>query len=182
LRASTATTIQPSEAASRLIVIETIISQNLPLFKEVRLRALQEAPYAFGSTYASESAFTDSQWAARLDRWNGVRGVGFIALDGGSSCGIAGTLLDEKDPQRANLVSMWTAPSHRRTGVGRLLVDQVVEWVGGRNVSTLLLMVTSNNAGAIRFYEKLGFIRTGRTEPYPNDPAVTEYEMSRPIP
>ncbi len=72
--------------------------------------------------------------------------------------------------KRANLVSMWTAPSHRQTGVGRLLVDQVVEWVGGRNVSTLLLMVTSNNGGAIRFYEKLGFVRTGRTEPYPNDP------------
>jgi len=31
------------------------------------------------------------------------------------------------------------------------------------------------------FYERLGFIRTGRTEPYPNDPALIEYEMSRPV-
>ena len=156
LRASTATTIQDSEVASRLIVIEPITLQNLPLFKVVRLRALQEAPYAFGSTYAKESTFTDSQWVARLDRWNGQRGMGYIAVDGGSPCGIAGTLLDEKDPKRAELVSMWTAPSHRQTGVGRLLVDQVVEWAGRRDVATLLLMVTSNNAGAIRFYEKLG--------------------------
>jgi ribosomal protein S18 acetylase RimI-like enzyme len=165
-----------------LIAIEPITLQNLPLFKGVRLRALQEAPYAFGSTYARESVFTDSEWAARLDRWNGVRGAGFIAVEDSSPCGIAGTLLDETNPERADLVSMWTAPSHRQTGVGRLLVNQVLEWAGGRNVSTLLLMVTSNNAGAIRFYEKLGFARTGRTEPYPNDPAVTEYEMSRSIP
>ena len=165
-----------------MIVIEPITLQNLPLFKVVRLRALQEAPYAFGSTYARESAFTESEWIGRLDRWNGVRGAGFIALDGGSPCGIAGILLDEKNPERADLVSMWTAPSHRQTGVGRQLVNHVVEWGGVHNVSALLLMVTSNNAGAIRFYEKLGFARTGRTEPYPNDPAVTEYEMSRPIP
>jgi ribosomal protein S18 acetylase RimI-like enzyme len=171
-----------SEVASQLIAIEPITPQNLPLFKELRLRALQEAPYAFGSTYAREAAFTDFEWAARLDRWNGFRGVGFIALDSGSPCGIAGTLLDEKNPERADLVSMWTAPSHRQTGVGRLLVKRVLEWSAGRNVSTLLLMVTSNNAGAIRFYEKLGFARTGRTEAYPNDPAVTEYEMSRSIP
>jgi ribosomal protein S18 acetylase RimI-like enzyme len=165
-----------------LIVIEPITLQNLALFKEVRLCALQEAPYAFGSTYARESAFTDSEWTARLDRWNGVRGAGFIAVDGGSPCGLAGILLDEKSPERADLVSMWTSPSHRQTGVGRQLVNQVLEWAGARNVSTLLLMVTSNNAGAIRFYEKLDFARTGRTEPYPNDPAVMEYEMSRPIP
>jgi ribosomal protein S18 acetylase RimI-like enzyme len=174
--------MEVSEVTSRLIVVEPITLQNLPLFKEVRLRALQEAPYAFGSTYAREAAFTDSEWAARLHRWNGVGGVGFIAVDGGSPCGIAGTLVDEKNPERADLVSMWTAPSHRKTGVGRQLVNQVLEWAAERNVSALLLMVTSNNAGAIRFYEKLGFARTGRTEPYPNDPAVTEYEMSRSIP
>jgi len=46
----------------------------------------------------------------------------------------------------------------------------------------LLLMVTSNNDPAIRFYERLGFTKTGRTEPYPNDPNIFEYEMSQPIP
>jgi ribosomal protein S18 acetylase RimI-like enzyme len=50
--------------------------------------------------------------------------------------------------------------------------------VGAR---ALQLMVTSNNEPATRFYERLGFTRTGRTEPYPNDPVVIEYEMARPI-
>jgi ribosomal protein S18 acetylase RimI-like enzyme len=42
-------------------------------------------------------------------------------------------------------------------------------------------MVTSRNDAAMRFYERLGFKRTGRTEPYPDDPALVEYEMARPL-
>jgi len=43
-------------------------------------------------------------------------------------------------------------------------------------------MVTSNNEPAILFYQRLGFTLTGRTAPYANDPALLEFEMSRPIP
>jgi len=77
---------------------------------------------------------------------------------------------------------MWTAPAHRQRGIGGLLVNGILGWAGPRGVRTLQLMVTSNNEPAILFYQRLGFTRTGRTEPYPNDPAVIEYEMSRPIP
>jgi ribosomal protein S18 acetylase RimI-like enzyme len=74
---------------------------------------------------------------------------------------------------------MWTAPAYRQHGVGRLLVNAVADWAHLRNARTLVLMVTSVNETGMRFYERLGFARTGRTEPYPNDPAVIEYEMSR---
>jgi len=85
------------------------------------------------------------------------------------------------DATQAHLVSMWTAPSHRRRGVGRLLLDKVFAWAGRRGARSLCLLVTSNNSAAIRFYECLGFSRTGRTEPYPNDPSVLEYQMRRPL-
>ena len=32
-----------------------------------------------------------------------------------------------------------------------------------------------------RFYQQLGFTPTGRTEPYPNDAALIEFEMSQTI-
>jgi ribosomal protein S18 acetylase RimI-like enzyme len=162
-----------------LITIEPITLQNVLAFKDVRLRALQDAPYAFGSTYAREIQFDDSEWIRRAARWNGERGVGFLAMDGASPCGIAGSFLDENDAARAQLISMWTAPAYRQHGVGRLLVNSVVDWAHSRGALTLLLMVTSNNDSAIRFYERIGFARTGRTEPYPNDSSVVEYEMSR---
>ena len=164
-----------------MIVIEPITPLNIAVFKDVRLRALQEAPYAFGSTYAREVQFDQAEWLKRVERWNGERGVGFLAMDGATACGIAGSLLDENNLTRAQLVSMWTAPTHRQLGIGRLLVDAVLDWARTRNVHTLLLMVTSNNDAAIRFYERLGFTKTGRTEPYPNDASVFEVEMSRTI-
>lgn len=165
-----------------MIAIEPITPLNTFLFKAVRLRALLDAPHAFGSTYAKESQLTDSDWIKRVERWNGESGAGFLAMDGDTACGIAGSFLDQNDPTRAQLISMWTAPTHRHRGIGRLLVKGVLNWAGSRSARILQLMVTSNNETAIRFYERLGFTRTGRTEPYPNDPAVIEYEMSRPIP
>jgi ribosomal protein S18 acetylase RimI-like enzyme len=78
-------------------------------------------------------------------------------------------------------MSMWVAPDHRRTGTGRLLVDAIESWARRCGAHTFQLMVTSGNLAAISFYQCLGFTQTGRTEPYPNDPALIEYEMSKPI-
>ena len=162
-----------------MVQIEQVTLQNLAVFIQVRLRALQESPWAFGSTYARESAFTDAEWQARLERWNGVRGVGYLATADGVACGMAGALLNEEDPSRAWLVSMWTAPPYRRKGVGRRLVEEILGWAAQHGVQVMQLMVTSKNDSASRFYEELGFVRTGREEPYPNDPAMVEYEMAR---
>ncbi len=165
-----------------MISVLQVTPQNVAVFKAVRLRALQDAPYAFSATYAQEAQLTDAEWIARTDRWNGETGIGFLAMHDGNACGIAGVFLDPEQATAAKLVSMWTAPAYRQKGVGRLLVDEVVAWVARRGAKSLRLMVTSNNESAILFYQRLGFTPTGRTEPYPNDPAVIEYEMSRPIP
>lgn len=163
-----------------MITIERITSENIAMFKTVRLKALRESPLAFGSTYAREAAFDAAEWLKRLERWNGERGIGFLAMDGEVGCGIAGALI-EADESRATLVSMWTAPTHRKDGVGRMLVDAVLEWAESRGVKTLELLVTGVNDGAMRFYERLGFVKTGKTQAYPIDPAITEYEMARPV-
>ncbi|HKS74527.1 MAG TPA: GNAT family N-acetyltransferase [Terriglobales bacterium] len=161
-----------------MIAIQTVTAEHVQLFKAVRLRALQEAPHAFGATYAYESQLTDEDWLQRTLRWNGEKGIGFLAMDGTAGCGIAGCFLDPEDTKRAQLVSMWTDPAYRQQGVGRQLVNAVIGWAQQRGARTLQLLVTSNNHSATRFYERLDFHRTGRTEPYPNDPKIVEYEMT----
>jgi ribosomal protein S18 acetylase RimI-like enzyme len=162
-----------------VIIIEPVALANLPAFKETRLRALEDSPSAFGSTYARESQLKDEEWETRVRSWSGEAGVGFLAFDEGIACGIAGSYLTPDDPSRAHLISMWTAPSHRHRGIGRMLVDEVSGWARRRGAAVLQLMVTSTNAGAMLYYQRLGFVRTGRTKPYPNDPALVEYEMAR---
>ena len=161
-----------------MTVLHRITPAMASHYKAVRLRALLDTPNAFGSTYLRESQFTEDEWSKRAANLDGERAVGYLAFDDDQYCGIVGCFLHEDDPQKANLVSMWVAPEYRRRSVGRLLIDAVRSWVGDRGVKTLLLMVTSCNQDAMEFYRRIGFSMTGHTEPYPNDPALIEYEMS----
>ena len=161
--------------------IELITQQNAMLFKDVRLRALKEVPTAFSSTYAEEFQLTDAEWLKRAARWTDETSIAYLAVDAGSPCGIAAGFLDKNEATRAHLVSMWVAPRHHRRGIGRELVEKIVDWARLKSARTLMLLVTSNNDPAIRFYQQLGFQMTGRTEPYANDRALSNLEMIRSI-
>ncbi len=171
-------TAQSSATIMGMTTIEAVTPQNIFVFKEARLRALKDSPTAFGATYERESQMTDADWMERARQSDGIKRVMYMAMEDGAVCGIAGAMRDEDDESRAALISMWTAPTHRKRGVGRMLVEQVMAWARAQGVRVLRLMVTSVNPTATRFYEQLGFARTGRTEPYPNDAAVIEYEMA----
>ena len=161
-----------------MIAIKRITPETALVFKQVRLRALQESPLAFSSTYAKESQLPDEEWQRRADRWSGQgRDAIFLAFDGDAACGIVGTYVEPENARRAQVISMWVDPAYRRAGAGKALIDAVVAWNESHGVREISLMVTSVNAGAIAFYERLGFRKTGVTGVYPNDPAIIEYEM-----
>jgi ribosomal protein S18 acetylase RimI-like enzyme len=166
---------------SKMPTIELITQQNAMKLKNVRLRALQDAPTAFSSTYAAEFQLTDAEWLKRAARWTDETSIAYLAVDAGSACGIAAGFLDKNDATRAHLVSMWVAPTHRRRGIGQELVDKIVDWARLKSARTLMLLVTSNNHPAIGFYQQLGFRMTGWTEPYANDSALSNLAMIRSI-
>lgn len=160
-------------------ILERISPETVADFRAVRLRALQDTPSAFGSTYARESQLTDEDWHARSLRWDGGTAVGYLAMDAGVPCGIVCSYLDEGNSQRAHVISMWVAPEYRRTGLGTTLIEAVRVWAEERGAREQVLMVVSSNDRAVQFYGRLGFRWSGVTEPYPNDPALVEYEMVR---
>jgi len=164
-----------------MIVLRRVTPDHAMILKSVRLRALADAPHAFGSTYAKESELSDAEWVKRAAQWSGGSSVLFLAFEGDEVCGIAGSYLDPQDATRAQLISMWTAPACRRKGIGRRLVNKVITWARRRGAQTLQLWVTSHNHSAILFYQQLKFKKTGRIQPYPNHPSVMEYEMSLPV-
>ena len=164
-----------------LVSLELITPRNAMIFKEIRLRALQDAPSAFSSTYAKESRLSDADWIERAAQWSGRQSVAYLALDKIIACGIGAAFLDHDDGAQAHLVSMWVAPTHRRLGVGAMLVNAIAEWAGAQRAGGLQLLVTSNNDGAIKFYRSLGFVLTGSITPHINDPSLTDCEMVRAI-
>ena len=122
-----------------------IDKRNIWAFKAARLQALQDSPTAFGSTYAREVQLSDVEWRQRATNMTGEMGVGFLAMDEETSCGIVGALLDQQEPGKAQIISMWVAPAYRRHGIGRALVDAIKSWAQARGLRTLYLMVTSCN-------------------------------------
>jgi GNAT superfamily N-acetyltransferase len=163
-----------------MLKIVPITPEIVERFKRVRLSALSDSPHAFGSSFARESVLTDADWLLRATKWNSGRSVAYLAHRNGTDCGIVAGFFDENVTEFANLVSMWVAPNARRAGVGRILVNAVHDWAHNMGANEVRLMVTEINHGALRFYESLGYAKTGRTEPWPNDPTVLEFEMSRP--
>jgi ribosomal protein S18 acetylase RimI-like enzyme len=164
-----------------MVILHQITPTLSASYKTVRLRALHDTPSAFGSTFARESQFSEADWHSRAANLCTPHSIGYLAYHQDDYCGIAAGFLDKQDPHNAELVSMWVASTHRRTGTGKLLVNAIESWARLSAAHTLRLMVTNTNLAAISFYERIGFTATGRTEPYPNDPSLAEYEMSKSI-
>jgi GNAT superfamily N-acetyltransferase len=137
------------------------------LLRDVRLRALHDAPYAFTSSYERELGFDESAWrhSARTGQW-------FATSDGDDLVGIAGGVRGSTDgPATRELIGMWVAPSYRGRGVALALVERVCAWARADGASTLCLGVVEGNGRAMRAYQKMGFHPTGETWPVWNDPA-----------
>ena len=49
-----------------MVVVREVIPDDWQTLRDIRLAALREAPYAFGSSYAREAPFTEEQWRGRI--------------------------------------------------------------------------------------------------------------------
>ena len=156
------------------LVIRSAAAADWAVVKEVRLRALADAPSAFGSTYAREAAFDDAEWQRRVEPGNWL-----LAWADGRPVGVAATLLEIGSPTEFHLVGMWVQAEFRGTGVATQLVEAVCDAsrsAGGRAVT---LWVADPNHRARRFYERLGFRPTGEHQQLPSDPEIGEERMRR---
>jgi GNAT superfamily N-acetyltransferase len=157
-----------------VIEVRRIRPDDWQALRATRLAALTDSPSAFGSTIERELAFPDAEWQERasLGAVNDDRAT-FLALDGDDVVGIAGGFEWEGT---LDLVSMWTSPAVRRQGVGRRLVEAVLEWAGDRDIN---LWVTRGNDPAHELYLDMGFVDTDEVQPLPSDPCKDELRMVR---
>jgi RimJ/RimL family protein N-acetyltransferase len=162
-------------------VIRRVSTDDVEVYRDIRLRALRDAPSAFASSYDAEAARSQDDWADRVAAAsNGDERATFLAFDGGVCVGLAGCGHDDLGADR-QLVSMWVAPSHRGTGVAGELVDAVLGWAADMGARRVGLWVTRDNDRAKRFYERAGFTPTGDVQPLPSDPCKDEIRMIRDV-
>lgn len=134
-------------------------------YRAIRLRALADAPDAYGSTLAREEGLPDDTWATRVAK-SALSGIdcALVAEQGGLLGGLLWAKVDADDAGRVNLFQVWVAPEWRGRGVAAALVDEALAWARLHGTRVVHLGVNSENAGAIRLYERAGFQSIG--EPY----------------
>ena len=148
------------------------------VLRDIRLQALRDAPDAFSSTYAGESAFEDSVWHQRA-----ARDGSFLAflpeVSASGAAGLAGGF--QEAPGVVELVSMFVRPQARGRGVGEALIDAVIGWARTKNATSVHLWVTETNKHARLLYERRGFTATPERQPLPSNPSLSELGMTRPL-
>ena len=111
--------------------------------------------------YETSSAEMDARLRAILGQ---ARYKTLVALMGGDICGMIGTISDASymhNDLKGRIIALVVSDKMRRRGIGRKLIAAAEEDFARRKIKRVTLTTRFEREEAHRFYEKLGFARTG---------------------
>ncbi len=160
-----------------LVDLVPIAEEHWALFRSLRLEMLADTPKAFTESLETAQARDDDEWRMRTDRQldDNIR---FAAITSeGAWIGTMGGYV-ERNVGGPVLYGVYVTPRYRggEFGVTDALLSAVEEWAAIRS-PTIWLEVHADNHRAQAAYLKRGWVLTGKTLPYPLNPAETELEM-----
>ncbi|SNY73522.1 GNAT family N-acetyltransferase [Paractinoplanes atraurantiacus] len=140
--------------------ILVLSGEDWAVWRGLRLAALQEAPYAFGSRLSDWQGAGDSEQRWR-DRLTIPGSHNVLAVLDGEPVGMASGVRTDL-PGLVELISMWVAPAARGSGVADRLIEEIASWaVQACGAEKLRLAVMPGNGKAIELYRRHGFADTG---------------------
>ena len=90
-----------------------------------------------------------------------------VAVTGDTVVGYVGS---QSVMGEADMMNLAVVPEHRRQGVGRRLVEELVSRLAANQVKSLTLEVRASNDPAIALYDEMGFRAVGRRPGYYRNP------------
>lgn len=180
----TSTEVEQSDAAgfnpgrASAVHVSDVPESDWEIWRDLRLEALADAPYAFGETLARAQSKTEEDWRAW---WRDEDGPGprYFGLVDGAPAGMCGICFPEDMGREPLIIGMWTSPRARGRGVGRAMLDACVKYCETAGHRRLLLGVVDDNLPARRLYETHGFVETGESEPLHWDPSKLVIMMAK---
>ena len=137
---------------------------DAPVYRELRLRGLREHADAFTSSFeeASQRPLADAEKRLAATSTEKIWG----AFVNGELAGMVGLNRETrlKNRHKATLVGMYVADEYTGRGLGRALVDTVLQDARACGVELIVLTVTDSNRQACALYARAGFSAFG-TEP-----------------
>jgi GNAT superfamily N-acetyltransferase len=154
-----------------MVDIRRVAPAEWRTLRRVRLAAMEDAPYAFGSTYEREVEFTELEWLGRIKR-----SAYFAAWAVDVPVGLVGAFSPTDRPDVREVVSMWVEPEMRGGKLADQLLSTALEWARDDGAVAAVLWVAEGNERARRFFIRYGFEPTGQRQPLWAQPGVDAYE------
>jgi ribosomal-protein-alanine N-acetyltransferase len=137
------------------------------------MRAFRKTDAA-AATEILKGSLEAAQWTewgvSELLGWSGV--VALVSEDGRK---VSGFIVGRQAGEEAEILNLAVTPANRRRGQGSALLNAAMDEFHARRVSRLFLEVRESNEGGIAFYQKHGFLKTGRRAGYyyhPDEAAI----------
>lgn len=136
-------------------------------YRDVRLRALREAPTAFASTFEEESTQSDEFWQDLASGTAAAMEAAIFAVDRGDGAlaGSAFVRVSAQPPHDGYVGAMWIDQDLRGAGWADALLEAAERFSQRLGSQAIELWVSGSNPLALRFYERNGYRLTGVTEP-----------------
>jgi GNAT superfamily N-acetyltransferase len=148
--------------------------------RAVRLRALQDAPGAFATTFEQECRRPQRFWTKLARASDRAEDRLILVIDDGRQwTAMAATHWFDRPAGIAQLWGLWVQAPDRGTGVASRLVADVSSWAYAQGGNLLRLGVIERAAELEDFYRRLGFTRTGETKSLPSGGQDTAFFMAR---
>jgi GNAT superfamily N-acetyltransferase len=120
--------------------------------------SLQEAPYAFSSTYDSALKRGAESWHEQVESTTqGSDRATFLSFSDDVPIGIAALYRLEGQADAGEIIQVWVSPAYRGTTVAWDLINVIFRWASENGFRTLKATVTGGNSRAVKFYTKYGF-------------------------
>ncbi len=162
------------------VTVRRVRAEDAGRVRAIRLEMLVDSPLAFLERIDEAAARPHAEHQARIARVAiDPEMAQFIAETEGRIVGHAGGWAPPGTLGVTIIYAVYVTPEWRGRGVLGRLVDAVAEWSRAMGRPRLDLEVIVGNDRAVRAYQRLGFVDTGRRAPHPTIPVLTELLMTR---
>ena len=129
--------------------------------------------------HAIEQAVFADPWSTQDFRDCVMSDALFLVAEGNGAHAIAGYVVALDAADKGEILNLAVAPAGRRNGLGRALVEEVLEALAERGVRQVYLEVRESNAPARALYAAHGFREVGRRKQYYRRPVEDAIVLRR---
>ncbi|MDQ0256077.1 ribosomal protein S18 acetylase RimI-like enzyme [Evansella vedderi] len=140
------------------LIIRRLVEDDLGAYWTIRLEALQSSPEAFASTYEETLAGEDpKQNVKHYITGEGMATYGVFLNGQLAAIGSLRRYPLEKMKHKGSLQGMYVSKGARGQGIGRKLIQEIIQKGKEQQIEQIQLMVITHNYAAKSLYKSQGF-------------------------